>query len=161
MAKVIHDQETVVVSPWWVRWQTALVGVGMGVSWWVLASILRRYVVEPLACKDLSAASVCSDAFGTSASIATIIVAIIGALVLVRLFQPRPIITAVAAGVLLWDLGALVSGLSWWVTLLWGVLLYGLVYGLFSLTARFRTLGTSLAVTLIVIIGIRLLLSIA
>lgn len=159
MAKVIQNEYNVVAEPWWAKGRIVLIGLGMGLTWWVLVSVLNRYVVEPLACRDLSNAAACTDSFGVAGSIAAILVALLGVFVLVRAFQPRPIIIALSSAILLWDLGSLMNGLSWWVTLLWSLALYAVVYGLFNLTARFRSIAVSIFVTLIVLVSIRLLLT--
>lgn len=159
MAKVVQNEYNVVAEPWWAKGRVAVIGLGVGLSWWVLASILKRYVVEPLACKDLANASACVDSFGVAGSIAAVLVALLGIFILVRTFQPRPIIIAASSAILLWDLGTLMNGLSWWVTLLWSLALYTVVYGLFTLTARFRSVIVSIFVTLIVVVSIRLLLT--
>lgn len=159
MAKVIQNEFQIVAEPWWAKARIAFIGLGAGLSWWIVASLLKRYVVEPLACRDLSNASACVDSFGVAGSIAALLIAIAGVFVLIRAFQPRPIIIAVSAAILLWDLGSMMSGLSWWVTLLWSLLIYTIVYALFGLTARFRSIVVSIFVSLIVLVGIRLLLS--
>ena len=124
MAKVIQNERSVVVEPWWVKGRIVFIGLGMGLVWWVLTALLRQYVVEPFACRDLSAAATCVNAIGVSGSIAAVLVAVLGAYVLVRNIQPRPIIIAVATAVLLWDLGTILRGLGWWETLLWALFLF-------------------------------------
>ena len=159
MAKVIQSEYQIVAEPWWAQGKGALIGLGAGFSWWVITSLLKRYVVEPLACRDLSTASACVDSFGVAGSIAALIVALAGMYVLVRAVQPRPIVIAAASAILLWDLGSLMAGLSWWVTLLWAVPIYTIAYALFGLTARLRSIVVSILVSLILIVGIRLLLT--
>ncbi len=158
MAKVIQSQQQIVVEPWWVRIKIIYIGLGAGLTWWVLASLLKRYVVEPLACRDLSTATACVDSFGVAGSIAAILVAILGALLLVRAIQPRPIVIALATAVLLWDLGAFITGLSWWETLLWALFFYVITYVLFSLVARVQSTLASLVWAAVVVVAIRLLL---
>ena len=158
MAKVIQNEPSVVVEPWWARGKIIYIGLAMGLVWWVLTALLRHYVVEPIACRDLTAADACVNSIGMSGSIATVLVAVIGTLVLVRNLQPRPIIIAVATAILLWDLGLLVSGLVWWTALLWALFFYTASYGLFSMVARIRWLALSLVVAAILVVGIRLLL---
>lgn len=160
MARVIQteQQQQVIVEPWWVKIKIVYIGLGIGLAWWVVASLLKSYVVEPIACQNLNMASSCVDSFGVAGSIAAILVAVLGAYVLVRALQPRPIVIAAATAVLLWDLGVFMSGLSWWETLLWALFFYTLTYTLFSLVARVRTVVASLVLAAVVVIVIRLML---
>ena len=52
----------------------------MGLLWWVLTAILRQYVVEPIACRDLSTAAACVNSIQVSGSIAAVLVAVAGTL---------------------------------------------------------------------------------
>lgn len=158
MARVIQTEQQVIVEPWWVKIRIVYIGLGLGLLWWVLASILKYYVVEPLACRDLSSAAACVDSFGVAGSIAAILVALVGAIVLVRALQPRPIVIAVATAVLLWDLGSFMNGLVWWETALWALFFYMTTYTLFSLVARVRSAVASLVWAAVVVILIRLIL---
>jgi len=158
MAKVIQSQQQVIVEPWWVKGRIVYIGLGMGLLWWVLTAILRQYVVEPIACRDLSTATACVNSVSVSGSIAAVLVAVAGTYLLVRYLQPRPIIISVATMILLWDLGAMVDGLSWWITLLWALFFYTASYGLFSLVARIQWLAAGLTLAAVIVVGIRLLL---
>lgn len=158
MAKVVKSQQQVVVEPWWAKIKIVYSGLGIGVVWWVLTALLNHYVIEPLACRDLSSATVCVNSFSVAGSIATVLAAIAGAYVLVRLLQPRPIIIAVAAAVLLWNLGAYLNGLSWWEALGWAVVLYGLAYVLFSLVVRVKNTLAAIILTAAILIAILLVL---
>ena len=159
MARVIQNEQNSVVEPWWVKAKIVYIGLGMGLLWWVLTIVLRQFVVEPLACRDLSTATTCVNAIGVSGSIATVLIAAIGTLLLVRYIQPRPIIISVATAALLWGLGALMDGLSWYVALLGAVFLYAVSYVLFSLIARIPWLWVSIVVVAGIVLGIRVLLS--
>ena len=158
MAKVIVDEQIRVVKPWWDRVNVPIIGAGLGLVWWVLTSILRNYVVEPLACRDLASAGACLDSFGLAGTIAAILVAILGTAILVKAAQPRPVVIAVATAALLWSLGAYMNGLVWFETLIWAVVLYALSYTVFSFVARLRTLLAVLIVSAVVVVAIRLLL---
>lgn len=160
MARIIQtEQQQVVVEPWWVKVKIVYIGLGLGLAWWVCMSILRHYVVEPLACSNLSMASACVDSLGVAGSISAILIGVLGAYLLVRWLQPRPIVIALSTAVLLWDLGYFLTGLAWWETILWSLFFYGLTYGLFSLVARVRGVVWSLVLAAIVVILIRLFLS--
>lgn len=158
MAKVIQTQQQVVVEPWWAKATIVYIGLAMGLLWWVLTAILRQYVVEPIACRDLASAASCINSIGVSGSIAAILVAIAGTLLLIRYLQPRPIIISVATAILLWDLGTMADGLTWWATLLWALFFYAASYSLFSLVARIQWLAAGLALAAVIVVGIRLLL---
>lgn len=157
MAKVIQSQQQVLVEPWWVKGKIVYIGLGMGLLWWVLAAILRQYVVEPIACRDLSAATTCINSVNVSGSIAAIIVAVVGTWLLIRSIQPRPIVISLATAVLLWDLGALLNGLVWWVVLLWALFFYAASYGLFSMVARIKWVTWALVLAAVLVIAIRLI----
>jgi hypothetical protein len=158
MAKIVRQDQNVIVKPWWGRLNIIYIGLGIGLSWWVLTSLLNRYVVEAIACRDMATAAACVDSYSIAGSIAAVLVAVLGAFVLVRAIQPRPIVIAVATAALLWDLGGLVDGLSWFETLLWALALYALSYGLFSLVARIANIVVSLLSALAVVAIVRLLL---
>ncbi|MFZ1249925.1 MAG: hypothetical protein WAR37_00525 [Candidatus Microsaccharimonas sp.] len=157
MAKIIQSQQQVIVEPWWAKAKIIYIGLGMGIIWWVLSSIFRQYVVEPIACRDLVNAASCVNSFGIAGSIMTVLVAVVGTLLLVRYLQPRPVIVSVATAVILWNLASLADGLDWWFVLLIAIFFYAGSYGLFSLVARISWLWLSLAVAAIVVIITRLM----
>jgi len=113
-----------------------------------------------VACRDLSNAATCVDAYGVAGSIATIIVAIIGVFMLIRTLHPRPIVIAVAAAAVLWVLGHYVSGLAWYESVLWAVVLYAATYVLFGMIARIVWFPAAAATAIITVVAIRLLLAI-
>ncbi len=158
MAKVIRDERTVVVKPWWARVRIIFTGAGLGLVWWILAALLRFYVVEPLACRNLSSATTCVNGLGVAGDIATILVAILGVFVLIRTLQPRPIIIAVAAAVVLWSFGYYVTGLAWYEAIFWAILAYAATYALFGLIARIVWLPGAIITAVITALVIRVLL---
>lgn len=160
MAKVIHNERSTVVEPWWVKINSVYVGFAMGLSWWVLTAILRHYVVEPLACRDLSTATACVNAVSVSGNVAAILVAIIGTLLLVRFVQPRPIIIALATAALLWSLGGILDGIVWYATAAWALFFYTTSYGLFSFVARIKWLWVAITTALVIVVAVRLLIAI-
>ncbi len=159
MAKVITDNQTVIVQPWWAKARIVLTGAGLGLGWWILTTLLKNYIVEPLACRDLSTATACVDSLGVAGNIATVLIAVVGVLVLIRALHPRPILIAIAAGALLWGLGYYATGLVWYETLMWAIVLHALAYWLFSLIARIRWLVGALVVTAITVLVIRILIA--
>lgn len=158
MARVITDERSVVIKPWWARVRIVFTGAVLGLIWWILTALLRMYVIEPLACRDLSSAASCVDSFGVAGSIATIIVAVLGIFALVRTLQPRPIIIAVASAAVLWTLGQYLNGLAWYEVLLWAIVLYAATYVLFGLIARIVWFPAAILTAIITVLAIRILL---
>lgn len=158
MAKLVQSQQQVIVEPWWEKVKIIPIGLSLGLIWWVLTSLLKHYIIEPIACRELASASACVNSFGLAGDIATVLVGILGVVVLIRTLQPRPIIIALSTAVVLWGLGTFMSALSWWETLLWSLFFYGASYVLFWLIARLNSTVASLVVAAVVAVVIRLLL---
>ena len=159
MAKVIVEkEETVVVQTWqpWVR----VIGTGavVGFAAWVITSLLARYVIEPLTCRDLANAAMCLNATPIAGNVAAIIAGLLGVLALVRFGIARPIILAVATAALLWDVAAWTAGLFWLETIGWTILLYALSYLLFAWVARYSRLWVVLVVSILIVVIIRIAL---
>ena len=72
--------------------------------------------------------------------------------------QPRPVVIAIGAAALLWDLSTLINGLVWYEALGWSLLLYALAYGLLWFIARIPSTVASLGVGIGVVLILRLLL---
>lgn len=157
MAKVIQDERNIVTEPWWAKGTIVYVGLGAGLLWWVLTSLLRHYIVEPLACRDLSAATACVNSLEVSGNIAAILVAAVGVFALIRVLQPRPIIIAVATLAVLWGIGGFMAGLAWAPVFLWSLFFYAVAYSLFSLVARIATSWIAFTVAIVIVVGARLL----
>lgn len=158
MAKLVQSQQQVIVEPWWEKVKIIPIGLSLGLIWWVVTSLLKHYVIEPIACRELASASACVSSFGVAGDIATVLVGILGVFVLIRTLQPRPIIIALATAIVLWGLGAFMTGLSWWETLLWALFFYTASYVLFWLIARLNSTVASLGVAAVVVVAIRLFL---
>ena len=158
MAKVITDERTVVVKPWWARVRIVFTGAVLGLIWWVSTVLIRTYIIEPVVCRDLSNAAACVDSFGVAGNIMTVVVAILGVFALIRTLQPRPIIIAVASAVVLWGLGQYLNGLVWYEAILWSVLLYAVTYILFGLVARIVWFPAAVITAIVTAAVIRFLL---
>ena len=117
MAKVVLDEQRVLVQPWWAKSTTAYTGALMGLVWWFLAALLTQYIINPLACRNLSSAETCANSVAVGGNVALILVAVLGMLVLVRLLQPRPIVVAISTTIVLWGLAGFSEGLAWYWTL--------------------------------------------
>ena len=158
MAQVIIEDQTV-LSRTWVTWgRTIALGAALGLIFWIVTVVIGRYIVEPLVCKDLVDAAVCVDAVPIAGKIATILVAVLGVIAMVRVGIARPIIIAVASAALLWNLASWTQGLFWLESIIWSVLLYALCFALFAWITRYVTLWVTIVVSLLIVLIIRIAL---
>ena len=138
----------------WAR----LIGIGAaaGALFWVLSTLIGRYVVEPMVCRDLVDAAACVQASVTAGRVATVLVAVASVLALIRFGIARPIILAVASAIVLWNLGVWTQGLWWLEMLAWSVALYAATYALFGWIARQVNPLIAIVVTVVVVLVITL-----
>lgn len=151
MAKTVVQTTEVVQYVWW---RAGLLGVGLGIIFWVLTALLNRYVVSVSVCQGLTT---CSDSVTVAGDIATILVAFIGLLLTMAIHVYRPLIVVVAVAVVTWGLGSWVDGLWWLEALGWSALLYGLAYLLFSWVTQYQRLVSVLVWTIVVVAVARII----
>jgi hypothetical protein len=159
MAHVISGQgmaQPMIISRVW--WQVAALGVGAGITQWVLAFLIGQYLIQPLYCGAALHASICMNSDGISGDIAAVVVALIATGVLIRLRLAQALVVTIASLALLWDIGTWTSGMSWAEGAGWTILLYILCYELFSWIARYEKVAPVLIIaTVVVVIGRTLL----
>ncbi|HEY8992296.1 MAG TPA: hypothetical protein VIM37_00415 [Candidatus Microsaccharimonas sp.] len=154
---IITDQQAVAESyAMWVR--TVVLGAVTGLIFWLLTIIVARYVIDPIVCGRFFNAALCTDSTPLSGNIATILAATVGVISMVRISAARPIIVAIASAALLWDLAAWTDGLFWLEAVAWSVILYALVYALFSWITRYAALWVTILVSLLIVVIIRIAL---
>lgn len=155
MPQVIVDEE--IFSRSWVAWvRTIAFGVAVGIVFWLLTLLLDRYVIEPLACRQVANAGICLTSDALSGNIAALLAGALAVLGLVRWGVVRPIIIAVATIALLWDLASWTAGLPAWEVMLWSAGLYGVSYGLFAWIARYASLWVGVVISILVVLIIRI-----
>lgn len=155
MARVIIEDYQIVGRSWALWLRTVLLGITTGLTFWILTTLIGHYVIEPLTCKQVITAATCTNANLLAGNIATILVAVIAIIGMVRLRIARPIVIAVASAALLWDLAAWTQGLFWLEAIGWSLLLYGVVFGLFAWITRYATLWVALVLSLVIVLVIR------
>ncbi|HZJ34519.1 MAG TPA: hypothetical protein VFD55_00710 [Candidatus Angelobacter sp.] len=138
MARVIKwDTESQTISTSYSFWRVALFGALLGVIYWGLTVLIGRFI----------------NSISISGNIASILVATLGIILMLRFRMAQPLIVAVATGVSLWGLSQWINGLGWIEIIAWSALLYGLAYTLFSWVARYaRVVPVLIAIILIIII---------
>jgi hypothetical protein len=158
MAQVIITDQQVINTTWATWGRTILFGVVTGIVFWLLTLLIGRYIVEPLVCRQVVNAVMCTNATPLSGNIAAIIAGAISIVFMVRSNIARPIIIAVASVALLWDLAAWTVGLFWIEALVWSALLYGGTFALFSWITRYAVLWMAIALSLLIVLIIRIAL---
>ncbi len=152
-----RSQQTNAITNHTTRAWVYIIGIGaaVGLAYWVATILLGRYIVEPLACRDIATAATCVGSIGLAGKIASVLLATVALLVMIRLSLFRPIIIAVAAAVLLWDLSVWTTGLFWAEALAWSVVLCALSYALFGWIARQFGLIVAIIIAAVLAVGIR------
>jgi len=135
--------------------RVALLGALVGVASWLLTALIRQIIFVPLFCGD-PANSMCVGATGGAGTIALFVVAVAGLLGLVRLGVYRPLLVVVAAAVSLWGIASWTAEFSWVESLLWTIVLYSLVYTVFTWLVRPRAFAFAAGLTVVVVLLIRL-----
>ena len=155
MARVV--EETYTVNHTLLAW-VRLIGFGalVGVAYWLVALLIGRYIIEPLACRDLTSAAICLAPEELAGKVSAVLVATAAIFGMIRLRVVRPIIVAVASAALLWELSVILSGLFWLETLAWSVLLYAISYALFGWIARAWSALIAIIVAVVVVVVIRI-----
>lgn len=158
MAKVVITDKQVISHSWAVWIQTLIIGAVTGLIFWLLTVIVARYAIDPLVCGKMFDAVLCTDSTPLAGHIATILAAVIGLVTMVRISVVRPIVVAVAAAALLWNLAVWTNGLFWLEAVAWSIILYTLVYALFTWITRYASLLVTIILSLLIVLVIRIAL---
>lgn len=157
MAKVIDSSvDSQVLRSTYSLWKFVLIGVLSGILFWILTSLIERYVINPIFCRSSSNQLLCLNTVSVSGNIATVLVMVIGIVAIVRLRLLQPLIVAVAAGAALWGLAGWTSGLSWGEIVVWDILIYTLAYLSFSWIARYIKIVPVSIIMLLIIISVHI-----
>jgi hypothetical protein len=159
VAKVIAEETRVVLQPEWQLWLKVVgFGAAVGLIYWVLTLLIGRYIIEPLTCREVVDAVTCTEASVLAGKISTVLVAVGAIFAMIRLVLARPLIVAVGAAIVLWELSAWTLGLFWLESLAWSIILYALAYGLFGWIARHASVVVAIVTAAILAIAIRVAL---
>lgn len=136
---------------------TALIGMVVGAIAWGGGVLISRFIIEPVFCATPDSASICQTRDLTTFNIALVLGSFVGLLVMVRSRVYRPLLISIAATVTLWSVLSLVSNETWILRLLWVLGLSALAYALYGWISQLRSFAAALIITVIVVVGIRLL----
>jgi hypothetical protein len=156
MAKVIVDDERVAVKTTFDWRYLLLTGLVMGILYVGLAAAIQQYVIEPVYCQRVINVAICTNSQSVSGNIASIIVAVLSLVLLVRLRVFRPIVIIVASMVLLWGLSTWTAGLGIAEVLISSAILYALTFILVSWICRYVKTTPVLIVVALVVLTSRL-----
>jgi hypothetical protein len=144
VAKIIETStQRQIAVPVGSLWQSVILGVLVGLLFWVLSAAIKGWV----------------NAENTAGDIATVLVATVGTMMMVKLSMVRPLVVAVAAAISLWGLVSWTSGLGWVEIMVWDVILYTLAYVLFSWLVRNKQFTPIAFAIAIVVVTIRIIAS--
>jgi hypothetical protein len=142
MAKVIESQvESRTVNITNPIWRVILVGLILGIVYWVLVKLFQRY----------------SFSVDQASNVSTIITAALGIVVLIAYRIEQPLVIAVATAACLWGLAGFTSGLAANEVLLWTLALYGIGYAMFFWVTRYNKITLVLILTLVIVLVMRLI----
>lgn len=158
MAKIMTDEQTILMRPWQAWLRIVLVGAGVGVVAWIFTILLNQYVIEPLTCRQIADAAQCVNSLSISGNIAAILAALLAIFALVRINIAQPVIIAGGSVALLWGLAGWTNGLFWLESISWGILLWALSFGLFAWITRYTRLIPAIIIALVVTVIIRIAL---
>jgi len=158
VAQVIITDQSTVADHWsmWVR--TIIVGAVTGIVFYELTLIIGRYIIDPLVCRQIINAALCTDSTPLAGNISAILVAVVGVVAMVRMNIARPIIIGVASAALLWNLATWTEGLYWTEALVWSAILYAAAYSLFGWIIRHEKLWVTLSVSVLIVLIVRIAL---
>lgn len=128
-----------------------LLGAMIGLFAWALSIAMDRYVLVPLFCDSESGLSVCMNSAVIGANISTVLMGIMVVPMLAALRVKRSLLVAVAAVVSLWGVAAWVAG-PWYMSLLWTMGAYAVVYVALTWINRLR--GDAAAIVFIIVFAI-------
>ena len=133
----------------------ALLGALLGLGFWLLSTLLNRFIIEPIICQS-SDTLICAKSISMSGDVATILIAAIGIMLMISLKMVRPLIISVSSAAVLWGLSVWTSSLGWVEAIFWSVILYTIAYVLFSWIARYLLIKPVLVVMLLIIVAARI-----
>ncbi len=154
-----HEDPQAILRDNYPLWEIIGSAVVLGVGFWALNAWFGHYVIDQLLCRTPNTLTACSDATAVATGIAAVIVAVAGTGLMVRLRIYQPLLVAIAAALILFDLGSWTSGLAWGEALGWSVLLYVLTYLLFTWLVRYKRFGIILLSSALIVALIRLILT--
>jgi hypothetical protein len=123
-----------------------------------LQVLLKDFFVEPVLCQSIDAFSMCANGGSIAMNAATVIIAVIGTIGLVRMSVYRPLLITMAAAASLWGANSWLGGMTWYEMLAWLIVLYAVAYGVYAWVLRIYNFPVAFALVIALVIGSRVIL---
>lgn len=128
-----------------------LISAMIGLFAWSLSFALNRYMIEPFFCNNEASVSICMNSAVISANIATVLMGIMIIPLLATLRVKRSLIVAIAGVISLWGVSGWIAG-QWYVSLLWTIIAYVVVYAALTWINRLR--GSAAAIVFMLLFAL-------
>lgn len=136
----------------------ALIGAGVGLAAWLLGLLLDMALFRFVFCRDVGIEGcAASGTYGNAAGM--LIAAGLGVWALVRLQIFRPLLIGLVAALTLWGTLDLMGAQPWYVMMLVSVVLFAIAYTLFGWIMRLRSLLWAVAISIVLLVVVRLILN--
>lgn len=144
MAKIIkNDEELQLAILPYSAWRTALLGMTIGIIFWLLCLIMERYNYSK----------------NTINSTVSVITVVIGIIAMIRMRMAQPLLISVSNCLGLWGLYNWINDLFIFERLIYCVLLFGLSYSFFTWIVRMKRPSFSILLSILTVIIIRVILT--
>jgi hypothetical protein len=116
---------------------------------------MNKFIFAAVLCRSQSPGG-CESAPTYAVIVAMVLGAIVGLVALVRLRIYRPLLIILAASVALWGSVSFLLPLTWYVSIPFSIVVFGLAYALFMWLARVRSFIFAIVLSVVAIVIIRL-----
>lgn len=137
--------------------QTAVIGAVSGAATWLIALGLEKYVLGIILCN--SGNSACGSVPFVAIVLGLLIAHFVGLVALIRAGAMRPLLIIIASIASLWGFHTWLTGLAWWLAVLYAALLFGLAYVFYGWVNRLAFFPAALVLTILGVAAIRLLIA--
>lgn len=134
-----------------------LIGAVIGLISWGGGVLIAKFIIEPIFCATPDSVAVCEARDLTAFNIALVMASFAGLLAMVRARIYRPLLISIATIISLWGAPSLVAGDPVATQMLWIVLMAALAYAFFSWVGQLKSFMIALIITVVAVIGLRLL----
>ena len=134
------------------------IGVVSGILGWLLYMAVSQFFIEPVFCRNVATYSVCRSGGTIAWAVAHIIVLAASVAVLARLAVYRPLLVVLAVFISLWSSHAWLGEFSWYISLGWQALLFGLAFVVFGWIARSTSFLVAVIASVVLVVLARLAL---